>query len=99
MMSSIRNFEDAGKISPATRFTTITQKPMASRPRRGLIRNHTSGRSAHHWSDFFLATDLSNPLPLPEDSLPSLFLEKAEKPFAALRSGPGYPGTSTPLLQ
>jgi hypothetical protein len=51
-MSSIRNFEDAGRTSPATRFTTITQKPTASRPRRGLIRNHTSGRSAHHGSDF-----------------------------------------------
>src|SRR5208337_1503245 len=98
MMSSIRNFEDAGRTSPATRFTAIKQKPMASRPRRGLIRNHTSGRSAHHWSDFVLATDLSNALPLPGDFLPSLFLEKAEKPFAALRSGLGYSGTSTPLL-
>ena len=63
MMSSIRNFEDAGKTSPATRFTTITQKPTASTPRRGLIRNHTSGRSAHHGSIFVLAMDLLNGLP------------------------------------
>jgi hypothetical protein len=97
-MSSIRNFEDAGKISPATRFTTITQKLTASTPRRGLIRNHTSGRRSHQRPGFVLSMDWLNAPPLPEGFLPFLFRENAEKPFAALRRCPAYSGTSTPLL-
>src|ERR1700690_3624888 len=43
---SIRNFEEYGNTNPATLLITISTKPSASRPRRGRISFHTSGRMA-----------------------------------------------------
>src|SRR5208282_3054434 len=43
---SIRNFEEYGSTNPATLLTTISTKPSASRPRRGRISFHTSGKMA-----------------------------------------------------
>src|SRR5580704_6728784 len=42
---SIRYLVDAGRTSPATRFTTISRNPRTIIPRRGLSSASTSGRS------------------------------------------------------
>ena len=46
-MSSKKYFEDAGKTSPDSRFSTIRTNPIASIPRRGLISAQTCGSIFH----------------------------------------------------
>src|SRR6185369_778554 len=53
MTSSRKYLAEAGSTRPATRLMAISTNPRASKPRRGLIRPHTSGRDLH--ADFFLA--------------------------------------------
>src|SRR5205807_1318161 len=52
MTSSTRYFVEAGRMRPATRLIAITANPTARRPRRGLMKTQTSGRSSRRRAGF-----------------------------------------------
>src|SRR3977135_3194280 len=63
----MKYFVEAGSTNPQMRFTAISTKPAASKPRRGRIRAQTSGRAFQVFLRFsFLLTAESLSLAMSE---------------------------------